>query len=426
MQSSRAPVSSGLAPEPSGLEVMTTAVDVIRRFEVHVAADNAVDGVAEALNQALSAMPHMASRVHEVRRPPMLEVRLEGASSLVTEAVAVIERLPGVRIRNNVVRTRKDGRKGLVYPDPEARVRINVDSLPPSPCRARVTVAIVDSGLMVEHPAFRDHLWTDGDGSHGRQFIKNPDGTDRPHRDIHDQDGHGTLVAGTVLDAAGDAPVRLMVAKFFDAAHSARPGNAANALDFVVKDQAQIENQARVILLAWDVGIGSITLERAFHKACERALVVIAAGNYGSDNDWHGGQTLARAPVRYAKDHPESTIVVMAADESGKAWFSNYGRQSVDLAAPGIAITSTRRCLSKEAARTPAAYRTHGGTSAASALVAGAAALLMSRYPGLSVQQVKRCLIDSVDKLPGLKCASGGRLNIAAALGRAAQGVNKS
>ena len=150
------------------------------------------------------------------------------------------------------------------------------------------------------------------------------------------------------------------------------------------------------------------TLEQAFHKACEHALVVIAAGNYGSDNDWHGGQTLARAPVRYAKDHPEGTIVVMAADESGKAWFSNYGRQSVDLAAPGIAITSTRRCLSKEAARTPAAaYRTHGGTSAASALVAGAAALLMSRYPGLSVPQVKRCLVDSVDTLPGLTCASG-------------------
>jgi subtilisin family serine protease len=220
--------------------------------------------------------------------------------------------------------------------------------------------------------------------------------------------------------------VRLMVAKFFDPAHSARPGNAAKALAFVVKDRTPVENRARVILLAWDVGIGSIALEEAFHAACEHALVVIAAGNYGSDNDWYGEQPLARAPVRYAKDHPESTIVVMAADESGKAWFSNYGRKSVDLAAPGIAITSTRRCLSKEAARAPAAYRTHGGTSAASALVAGAAALLMSRYPDLSVPQVKRCLVNSVDKFPGLKCASGGRLNIAAALGRAAQEMNKS
>ena len=69
----------------------------------------------------------------------MLEVRLDGASSLVTKAMAnITERLGGARIRNDVMRTRKDGRKGLVYPDLEARVRVNVDSLPPSPqCGAR-------------------------------------------------------------------------------------------------------------------------------------------------------------------------------------------------------------------------------------------------------------------------------------------------
>jgi subtilisin family serine protease len=397
---------------------MTTAADVVRRFEIHVASENAVKEVARAIDQAL-ATPRVARRVHEVRRPPMLEVRLEGASSLVTEAMAsIIERLPGARIRNDVMRTRKDGRKDPVYPDPEARVRVGADSLSRS-VAVPVTVTIVDSGLMVEHPAFKDHLWTGGDGAPGKQFIKDPDGKDRPSDDIRDQDGHGTLLAGTVLDAAVDTPVKLMVAKFFDAAHPARPDNAANALDFAV------DNHAQVILLAWDVGVGSITLEKGFHKACQRALVVVAAGNYGSDNDWHDYQTLARAPVRYAKDDRESTIVVMAADESGKAWFSNYGRESVDLAAPGIAITSTRRCLSKEAARTPVAYRTHGGTSAAAALVAGAAVLLMSRYPGLRVQQVKSCLIDSVDKFPGLKCASGGRLNIGAALRRAAEEANK-
>src|SRR5262249_9532901 len=157
-------------------------------------------------------------------------------------------------------------------------------------------------------------------------------------------------------DAAGDTPVELMVAKFFDSAHSARPDNATAALDYAV------ENEAQIILLAWDVGLGSIELEEAFRRACQRALVVVAAGNYGSDNDWHDGKTLARAPVRYAQAARDSTIVVMAADETGKAWFSNYGKHSVDIAAPGINITGTRRCLTKEAAAGPRGIRTHGGT----------------------------------------------------------------
>jgi subtilisin family serine protease len=387
---------------------MTAAVDVVRRFEIHGASKSDLAAAEQVIEEEVNGT-QMVPRFHTVRRPPVLEVRLEGdaAASIVTAAVArIAARLPRARIHNDVMNARTDRRKGLVYPDPKIRLRIGGDS----PASVAVKVAIVDSGLMVEHPDLEGHLWAGPGGAPGQQFIKNSDGTDRPFDDLRDRDGHGTLVAGSVLVAAADTPVEVVVAKFFDADYSARSDNAARALDFAV------ESGAKVIVLAWDVGIGSIALERAFHEACQRALVVVAAGNYGSDNDWHGGQTLARAPVRYANNHRESTIVVMAADESRKAWFSNYGKESVDLAAPGMNITSTRRCLSREAARTPAAYRTHGGTSAAAALVAGAAALLMSRHPGLGVYDIKRCLTDSADKFPGLPCASEGCLNIPAAL----------
>jgi subtilisin family serine protease len=400
---------------------MTSAADVDRRFEIHVGRESDLDAARQLVEEAVSRT-QMVPRFSKVRRPPVLEVRLEGgvAASIVTAAVArIVERLPLARVHNDVMNTRTDARKGLVYPDPKIGVTIDGDA-PARRLAGPVTVAIVDSGLMVEHPDFEGHLWNGPGGRPGKQFIKNPDGTDRPFDDLRDRDGHGTLVAGSVLAAAGDTPVKLMVAKFFDADYSARPDNAARALDFAVA------NGAKVIVLAWDVGIGSIALERAFREACQHALVVVAAGNYGSDNDWHDGRTLARAPVRYAKDHRESTLVVMAADESRKAWFSNYGRETVDLAAPGMAITSTRRCLSLEAARTPAVYRPHGGTSAAAALVAGAAALLMSRYPGLGVDDVKRCLTRSVDKFPGLKCQSQGCLNIPAALECVKQAVAKT
>jgi len=395
---------------------VTTAVQVVRRFEILVGGSDFVGDVARSVKEAVP--PEMKSEVNAVQRPPLVEVRLEGAARVVSDVMARIEAVHGPRIRHDVLKARGErtravtvGQNGSVHPDLNARERIGADAVAPEIKSVPVTVAIVDSGLMVGHPALTDHLWTGGGGIHGKQFIEG-----KSDGDISDQDGHGTLLAGTILSAAADAPVKLMTAKFFDAANPARPDNAAAALEFAVN------NKAKIILLAWDVGLGSVRLQDAFREAGTHALVVIAAGNYGSDNDWHDGQSSARAPVRYAKDFPSSTITVMATDESDeKAWFSNYGPKTVDLAAPGAGIVSTRRALSKAPTDEPKRYRAHSGTSPAAAYVAGAAALLMSRYPSLTVREIKDCLVDSVDKLPGLKCASGGRLCIPAALERAAK-----
>src|SRR5262249_10017670 len=173
-----------------------------------------------------------------------------------------------------------------------------------------------------------------------------------------------------------------------------------------------LEKRPKVVLLAWDVGLGSARLQRVFDAVCRHAVVVIAAGNYGSNNDWRDGHTTARAPVRYAKAGYSSTITVMATNEADeKASFSNCGPESVDLAAPGMNIVSTRRALA--AVDKPRRFRVHSGTSPAAAWVAGAAALLMSRRPGLLPSEVKDCLTKSVDKLTGLelKCARGRSLH---------------
>jgi len=73
---------------------MTTAVDVVRRFEIHVDSESAVDPAADAIERALEATPRVG-KVHRVRRPPVLEVRLEGASSRVAEAMDASVHLPG-------------------------------------------------------------------------------------------------------------------------------------------------------------------------------------------------------------------------------------------------------------------------------------------------------------------------------------------
>jgi len=87
-------------------------------------------------------------------------------------------------------------------------------------------------------------------------------------------------------------------------------------------------------------------------------------------------------------------------------------QKRVDLAAPGVDIMSTRPVLSRE--QPP--YGRYTGTSAAAALVTGAVALLRAQKPGLTPQQLKTCLRDTIDPLPRLKCVNGGRLNLGRAL----------
>ena len=92
------------------------------------------------------------------------------------------------------------------------------------------------------------------------------------------------------------------------------------------------------------------------------------------------------------------------------ASFSNYGPKSVHIAAPGKDILST--WLGDE-------YESHSGTSMAAPVVAGVAALLLSKEPKLSVDELRRKLFQSVDKLDSLKgkVVTGGRINAAKALG---------
>ncbi|MFM7223169.1 MAG: S8 family peptidase [Bacteroidota bacterium] len=89
-----------------------------------------------------------------------------------------------------------------------------------------------------------------------------------------------------------------------------------------------------------------------------------------------------------------------ATDEELAAPFTNYGRREVSLFAPGVRIYST----------VPGGntYAEKDGTSMASPVVAGVAALMLSYYPELTGQQVKQILEASVQKIPGKKLVRPG------------------
>lgn len=303
------------------------------------------------------------------------------------------------------------GRRGAaadVYPDPEAlrRVGIDPDRLPAEAASTGppVTVAIVDSGVMADHPDLRPHVGAvlRGRAVRGVQCL---DG--QWSEDVVDEDGHGTMLAGTIVAAAGRSrAVRLVGVKFFDGAVVPSTRRAVEAVRWAADAGVDIVN------LSWDVGFGSPALREAIGQACAQgALVVIAAGNDGSD-----GARWPAVPARYRDVCPSQIVTVMATGRDGeRAWFSSYG-SGVDLAAPGMRILTTRSA--PWAPRRPSArpYARHSGTSVAAALVTGAAALLKVAAPHLSAAQMKECLVRSVDASPPLPCASGGRLDIPAAL----------
>lgn len=276
-----------------------------------------------------------------------------------------------------------------------------------------VVVAVLDTGIDLDHEDLEGNLWTnsgevagdgrDNDGNgyvddvHGQSFIR---GNTSPN----DIDGHGTHSAGIIgartqngLGLAGVCwNVQLMAVKFIQGT-SGSSANAAKAILYAV------DNGADILNASFTTTSSTRTLKDAVRTASDAGVLFIAAaGNAGTNND-----TTPNYPASY--DFP-TVIAVAATDrDDGLAYFSNTGARSVDLAAPGDTVTSTWY---------DNGYRARSGTSQAAPHVAGAAALVWSRYPDWSPTQVRDRLLSAVDPLPSLsgKVVTGGRLNAALAV----------
>ncbi|OWK43728.1 S8 family serine peptidase [Fimbriiglobus ruber] len=271
----------------------------------------------------------------------------------------------------------------------------------------KTIVAVIDTGVDYTDPDLAPNMWrnpnagTDGSGLgydlYGADFADNTG-------DPMDDDGHGTNVAG-ILGAAGnngigvagvDWNVQIMALKFMGSDGTGYTSNAVRAMDFAVSHGAKIINES------WGGATGDPTLAAAIARAQAAGVIVVtAAGNGGTNND-----TTGFYPADYIAQ--SNNVVTVAATDSNNnlASFSNYGANTVMLAAPGVNILSTLPGNT---------YGYMTGTSMATPFVSGALALLWDDHPTWSYEQVIAKLKASVDPLPSLagKTITGGRLDVA-------------
>jgi cell wall-associated protease len=224
------------------------------------------------------------------------------------------------------------------------------------------------------------------DRNYGNNDVKGPDAF------------HGTHVAGIIgairnngkgIDGVADN-VRIMGVRCVPDGDE-RDKDVANAIIYAVDNGAQVINMSFGKSYSWDKEAVDKAVKYAMSKD---VLLVHAAGNDGKSNDAdHNNFPTARFDKaswfspKAAKNWIEVGALSWKKGEDATASFSNYGAKNVDVFAPGVDIYSTAP---------DGGYKNASGTSMASPVTAGVAAMIRSYFPELTAEQVKECIEKSV------------------------------
>ncbi|WP_089721602.1 S8 family serine peptidase [Candidatus Entotheonella palauensis] len=329
--------------------------------------------------------------------------------------------------------------------------------------RSDVVVAIINTGIGLNHPDLADNIWVNPaeipgndidddnngfvDDINGYDFCSGPfdlqqlcsgmdndpslepgDGIDNDGNDFADDNvSHGTLVAGAVgaignndVFGAGAAhQVQLMALKVFVDDGGARTDTILAAIDYAVENGADVINMSLGGPPGEDCPTSDRAFESAINTAFEQNIVVVAAA--GNDNA-QGPSSPASCTHAIAVAASGTGITAFSGpgfpgEIDERARFTNFGRRpgqsfGVDVAAPGVRLAGPSVCSQAdvnslvdgcEAPGDPIA-EVASGTSFSSPLVAGLAALVISRARDLdqeiSAERVRMIIQDTTQDLP--------------------------
>lgn len=234
-----------------------------------------------------------------------------------------------------------------------------------------VIVAVVDTGVLYTHPDLVDNIYTSAAGQHGYDFVNND-------TDPLDDNGHGTHVSGIIGARANNGVgvtgvmgtrVKVMGVKVLDAQGSGDDVAIVNGIRYAADQGAHVMNMS----LGGKFQSAAIR-DAMVYAAGKGTVIVVAAGNSSEEITAANFYT----PAGYAKDIPGCLSVGSVDAVSGaRSSFSNTGSTYVWIAGPGSnGILSTYLADG---------YMALQGTSMASPVVAGAAALVVAAYRSRSI-----------------------------------------
>jgi subtilisin family serine protease len=256
----------------------------------------------------------------------------------------------------------------------------------------KIKIAVIDTGIDYNHPDLKDNMWVNEAEANGEAGVDDDQNgyiddvygynftDERTPDNPYDGHGHGTHCAGTIgashneIGVAGVmADVSLVAIKFLTDQGSGTTENAIKSVDYATKVGVDIMSNS------WGGGASSIALKEAIQRANEKGILfVAAAGNSASNND--------QAPHYPSNYDVDNVIAVAAHNASGTlATFSCYGKDTVDVAAPGRNILSTVK---------DGGYDVYSGTSMATPHVSGVLGLFLAHNEeNLNVREIKERLI---------------------------------
>lgn len=280
---------------------------------------------------------------------------------------------------------------------------------------SNVVVAVIDSGIQSDHPDLAANIWRNekeipGNGidDDGNGHVDDYLGVDfvSPGQPISDANGHGTHVAGTIAavgngggSAVGVAwgakvlPIRVADSR------GQLVGDTCRAFEYALRSDAK----PRIVNASFGGPVFSHAEYQMIRTLGEKGVFVVCAARNESENN----DEEPSFPANYRL--PNVLSVAAVRRDGALADFSNYGAESVHVAAPGEAIFSTWPGPSYNAIR---------GTSMAAPHVSGVAALILSLYPDASMVELRQRILQSCLPLPmlGNKVVTGGMVRADRAL----------
>jgi thermitase len=271
-----------------------------------------------------------------------------------------------------------------------------------------VIVAVIDSGVDYNHPDLSANMFrnttdcnNNGIDDDGNGYVDDCFGIDTANNDSNpmDDNNHGTHVAGTI-GAVGNNNrgvvginwnVKIMACKFVNSSGSGTTEDAIDCLEYVkiMKDRGH-----NIIATnnSWGGGDFSQALIDAIEDQRQSDILFITAAGNG---DFFGfpinNDQTAVYPCTYFL--PNIICVAATTRTDARSSFSNYGRRTVHIGAPGSDILSTKRNNT---------YGTSSGTSMATPHVTGVAALLKSADPNLDWRALKNLILAGGDDVASM------------------------